>query len=72
LEEEAKCNQQEIKRLERRLDKYKAEKANLEKDKQIMQAHIKELEDSNFNQDNKLIQSYREKFQDEEIKRLRI
>lgn len=71
LEEEARCSQQEIKRLERRLDKYKAEKAALERDKQIMQAHIQQLEDSNFNQDSKLLQSYREKFQDEEIKRLR-
>lgn len=40
MEEEARCSRQEIKRLEKRLEKYRAERENHEKERDNLVRHI--------------------------------
>lgn len=72
LEEEARCSQLEIKRLEKRLDKYRNEKDRYEKERDAIIRHIEELEAMKFDADVRVVQGYRVKIMEEEVARIRI
>jgi hypothetical protein len=72
LEEEARCSQLEVKRLEKRLDKHRHEKDRYEQERDAIVAHIEELEGLKFDADLRTIQGYRVKIMEEEVGRVRL